>query len=519
MVSLRRYLPAFISGILLAASFPRPGLGVAAWAALVPLFLSVSKAGPGDSLKRGFVAGLTFYLLSIYWIAGTMSGYGGLPRLVSIALLVALSAYLALYFGAFAWLLSKTESSLRIPAVIAAPVYWSALELLRNYLLSGFPWDQLGYSQSPYPLVIQAADVTGVYGLSAAIVFVNAALAGIILAARDKNRPRIPAIAGAAAAVIVVSALLGYGHYRLSHPPVKNGRFKVALVQGNIEQFAKWDPAYQDEVFDTYRTLTLEAARERPGIIIWPETATPFYYQDDAHREPLEMLAVEAGTYILTGSPAFVANPDGTFTDYNSAFLISPQGKTVGRYDKMHLVPFGEYVPLKKLLPFVSKMVTSIGDFGTGTGYTVMHASRGSFGTAICFEAIFPELVRMFALDDADYLVNITNDAWFGDTAAPYQHFDMAIMRAVENRRTLVRAANTGITGIINPSGIVTAKTGIFTRGYIVRDIELVDEKSFYTLHGDLFAYACAGIALVFLVLILKHPGYNKKKTKAKGGL
>jgi apolipoprotein N-acyltransferase len=509
---LQGYALPVLSGILLALSFPKTSYWALAWVSLVPLIVSVSGRDGATSFKYGLAAGMVFYLSSIYWIVGTMTGYGGLPYPLSILLLVALSCYLALYTGLFAWLVTFTGRLGTVTALAAAPFFWCALELARNYMLSGFPWNLLGYSQSPQITVIQIADSTGVYGISALIVLVNAALAGIVLAISRKGVAWKKAAVLALAAVLVTASAVGYGHYRLSHPPDKSGTIKVALVQGNIEQFAKWDPAYQDEVIDIYSKLTMAASASHPDIIIWPETATPFYYQDDELRRKVEALAKNAGAYLLTGSPSYKVNKDGTFTDYNSAYLITPGGITVGRYNKIHLVPFGEYVPLKKLLPFVSKMVTSIGDFGTGTKYTVLNAGKGSFGTAICFEAIFPELVRMFPLGGADFLVNITNDAWFGKSAAPYQHFDMALMRAVENRRTLVRAANTGISGIVNPEGEVTAKTDIFTRGYIVRDVGLVKDKSFYTLHGDLFAFACVGISLVFIVLILVRRGYNIKK-------
>jgi len=512
---LQGYALPILSGLLLALSFPKPAYSFLAWIALVPLIVSVTGRDGAVSFRYGFVSGLVFYLLSVNWIVGTMSGYGGLPYPLSILLLAALSGYLALYTGCFAWFVSVAGRRWAAAALAAAPFFWSALELARNYMLSGFPWNLLGYSQATNTVVVQIADTTGVYGVSALIVLTNAAFSGIVLAANRKTISIRKASLLAIAAALVLLSAKGYGRYRLAHPPEKNGNIKVALVQGNIEQFAKWDPAYQDEVIDTYTKLTLAAAETHPDIIIWPETATPFYYQDDELRRRVEELAKKTGTYLLTGSPSFRKNPDGTFTDYNSAYLISPEGVTVGRYDKMHLVPFGEYVPLKKLLPFVSKMVTSIGDFGTGADYTVIRAGRGSFGTAICFEAIFPELVRMFPLGGANFIVNITNDAWFGKSAAPYQHFDMALMRAVENRRTLVRAANTGVSGFVDPEGRVMARTEIFTRGYVVKDIYLVGEKSFYTLHGDIFAYACAGISLIFLVLILSRRGYN---IKAKSG-
>jgi apolipoprotein N-acyltransferase len=510
------YVLPVVSGILLALSFPLMDLSYLAWFALVPLMLSVRGSSAWEAFRKGFITGMVFFLASIYWVINTMYNYGGLNIYLSLLLLVALSAYLALYVGAFAWGLSIVGSRSQAALVAFAPAFWVSLELLRDYLISGFPWNLLGYSQHSWLTAIQVADVTGVYGVSALVVLANAALSYLLTL--KGTRPSVGRLAAPVLALAVIAAAFYYGHYRLAHLPQQDGHLKVALIQGNIEQFHKWDPAFQDEVFDTYKKLTLQAAKDRPDLIAWPETATPFYFQDKIRGREMRELARASGTYIMTGSPTLEAQPppspppqvgrergsktsdgDERYVEYNSAYLLSPGGETVGRYDKMHLVPFGEYVPLKRLLPFVSKMVSGIGDFGSGGDYTVLKAGKGSFGTAICFEAIFPEMVRHFALRGANFLTSITNDAWFGRSAAPYQHFNMAVMRAVENRRALVRIANTGITGIILPSGAVSARTGLFTTVSIEGEIPLVSELSFYTRHGDLFAYACAGISLVLL--------------------
>jgi len=234
----------------------------------------------------------------------------------------------------------------------------------------------------------------------------------------------------------------------------------------------------------------MTAAKASPDIVIWPETAVPFSFEDPTGMDMLGEVARSADTDLMTGIASFTKK-DGGYVGRNSAVLVSPEGKIIGRYDKLHLVPFGEYVPLQKLLPFVRKMTTGIGDFVPGEGPDLMGDHGWKFGTAICYEVIFPELVREFPDEGADFLVSITNDAWFGRSAAPYQHFAMAGFRAVENRRTLVRAANTGVTGVIMPNGAVSARTGIFTEGYVIRDIPLVTEKTFYTKYGDVFAYLC----------------------------
>jgi len=472
-----------------------------AWFALVPIFISIRGKAPTRAFREGLVTGLIFNFFAIYWVTNTMFKYGGLPYAAGMALLIALSLYLALYFGAFAWSVAFVCGRTRVSPVLFAPLAWTALELTRNYLLSGFPWNLLGYSQAAYLPVIQVSDITGVYGVSALVVLANAAISEIAKTLSKKDGYSFTQLKAPLAASLVVVAVLGYGYFRLSHMPKFDGALKVAVVQGNIEQAHKWDPDYRDEVFGTYSRLTLEAAALKPDLIIWPETATPFYYQDDANRARLEGLARESGTYLMAGSPSFKEVGRDKYIDYNSAYLLSPDGGVAGRYDKMHLVPFGEYVPLGSLLPFVSKMVTSIGDFGRGTDYTVLQTPKGSFGTAICFEVIFPELVRMFPLKGAGFLTSITNDAWFGRSAAPYQHFNMAILRAVENRRALVRAANTGISGIIMPTGAVAQKTKIFTTTFITGGIPVIKGLTFYTRYGDVFAYLCA-ISAVLLMLV-----------------
>lgn len=501
MNRLQVYALPVLSGILLALAFPIPDIHAAAWFGLVPLLYSLSGKGPSEGFREGFAAGLVFYLASIWWVINTMYHYGGLPVSVSIGLLVALSAYLALYFAGFGLVFCFVGKRLGFAAaLLSAPVVWVSLELLRNYMISGFPWNLLGYSQHASLPIIQFADITGVYGVSALVVLVNAGIAAIFFLLFKKERPSPLSLAVPALAVAALASAFVYGSYRLDHLPKPSGSLKAALVQGNIEQFHKWDPAFQDEVFDTYRRLTAQAAKERPGIIIWPETATPFYFQDREMNPELLQEAKASGTYLLTGSPTLLDN-GGKYMEYNSAYLLTPEGTEAGRYDKMHLVPFGEYVPLKKLLPFVSRMVTSIGDFGHGTRYKVLDTGHGTFGTAICFEVIFPELVRHFALNGADFLVTITNDAWFGNSAAPYQHFDMAVFRAVENRRALLRVANTGITGIILPSGQVASRTGLFREAVLTGEIPLVKAKTFYTLHGDVFAYACAVVSFIMLMI------------------
>jgi len=488
-----RYLPYLgpaVSGLLLVLAFPKADLGFMAWAALVPLIVSLDGKSPGTGFMRGMAAGFVFFAGSLYWLVFTMNSYGGIPLAVAISLYILLSCYLALYFGAFGFLYALTRKHTGLSPVLFAPLYWVSLELARNYALTGFPWNLLGYSQHGFLHVIQVADITAVYGVSALIVGVNAALAEIYLAVKRGDKPGRGWYVSTAAAAAVFIAVIGYGHYRLTNPAGDGKTLKVALIQGNIDQMVKWDDQFRLKIFGTYRDITMTAAKAHPDLIIWPETAVPFSLEDPAGMDMLDEVARSAGTDLMTGIASFTMTGGG-YVGRNSAILLSPSKGAIGRYDKLHLVPFGEYVPLQKLLPFVRKMTAGIGDFVPGSGPNLMGDKDWKFGTAVCYEVIFPELVREFPDEGADFLVSITNDAWFGKSAAPYQHFDMAGFRAVENRRALVRAANTGITGVILPDGTVSAKTDIFTEGYVIRDIPLIKEKTFYTRHGDVFAYLC----------------------------
>jgi apolipoprotein N-acyltransferase len=286
----------------------------------------------------------------------------------------------------------------------------------------------------------------------------------------------------------------GYGSRRIlymermisSAPSIRAG-----IIQANIDQSRKWDPAFQINTIEKYLALSLSAAKERPQLIVWPETAAPFYYLSETRLSGRIQQGVQrTGTDFLIGSPSFVRRTDGI--DYfNSAYIIRSDGATTARYDKARLVPFGEYVPLKKWLPFLGKMVENVGDFKTGEkGSTVSWRDR-RLGIQICFEIIFADLSRAMVRNGALLLVNITNDAWFGQTAAPHQHFSMAVFRAVENRRCLVRAANTGISGFIDPTGRIIAATPLFKEVIMVRPVPVVTDKTFYTRYGDVFAQGC----------------------------
>lgn len=511
-MKVKDFFAAAFSSFLLILAFPTFNLWPLAWVGIIPLFIAVQNKTPLQSFWIGWTQGIIFYLGTLTWIINTMVNYGKLPLPVSFLLLILLAIYLGAYTGLFCFFLIHLNRH-KICNWIAAPFIWVSLEYIRAHLLSGFPWASLAYSQFNFLPVIQIVDITGIYGLSFLIVFINAAFFMILdyfYSFQSKNAEPVLLRNNIIIAVFLISITLGYGYWKISYfsSQTKKKPLKIALIQGNIEQNHKWDPLYQKEVYETYRNMTLEAASEKPGLIVWPETATPFNFPNDqVNKKKLLQLGTESNSYILFGSPGFIGKGND-ITPFNSAFLISPEKKVLGQYDKIHLVPFGEYVPLKKILFFVDKMVTGIGNFGSGTEYTVFSIPGGKLSVLICFEVIFPELVRHFVNAGAEFLVNITNDAWFGKSAASYQHISMVVFRAIENRRPVIRAANTGITGIIDSKGKIIAQTDIFVRDKIIGNIfPEKNYRTFYTRYGDVFAVFIILCTILYGIFI-----YRKNK-------
>jgi apolipoprotein N-acyltransferase len=284
---------------------------------------------------------------------------------------------------------------------------------------------------------------------------------------------------------------------------VQDPPLKVGLVQGNIDQSIKWDESFQMETLKIYDNLSLRVSEEKPDLIIWPETATPFFFQDAKEFQPFILdIPKKTNAFLLFGSPSYKILK-GKVNHYNSAYLVSPAGELIGKYDKIHLVPFGEYVPMQDLLFFLGSLGEGIGDFKSGKEIFNFSLPQGKLGVLICFEIIFPDLCRRFIKGGANFLVTITNDAWFGRTSAPYQHFSIATFRAVENRVFIVRAANTGITGFIDPKGKIINQGGIFTEEAMNGVIRLSSQKTFYTLYGDIFSWICSALAILLVAYAL----------------
>lgn len=479
-----------LSGLLLVFSFPKFGIGMLAWIAFVPLLFALQATSkPFRAAIWGFLTGMIFHIGLLYWIAQVIVMYGYLPLYIGISAMILLSCFLSLYFSIF----SATLIFLRnrgFSEIVSAPLLWVCLEFIKSHLFTGFPWENLGYSQYKYLSVIQFTDITGIYGLSFLIVFMNVLLFDLIVHRRNMRNIIAEGMIGG----IIVTLLIGYGTFSLNRVNSELKRaeaMEVSMIQGNIDQNIKWNPQYQEESVEIYKNMSLVKAPVGRGLIVWPETAAPFFFQ-----ERFDLSAVVrniprlTSDWLLFGSPSYVEEGSRTFY-MNSAFLLSPDGRLVGKYDKVHLVPYGEYVPLRNFFPFINKLVAGIGDFRRGEGNIPLPFGDHSLGILICYEGIFPELSRAYKKKGAQLLVNITNDAWFGRTSAPYQHLSMTVFRAVENRIFFIRSANTGISAIISPSGKIIKNTRLFARTTLRGSIKFLDRKTIYALYGDVFVYIC----------------------------
>jgi apolipoprotein N-acyltransferase len=489
----RSLISAAASGSLLALCFPKPDLHWLSWVSLVPAMTSA--ADLRISIKKaaisGFVLGLVFYTALLYWLFPFVS-YGFAIVLAGLVLGISyLSLYTSLFMAASRWMRDRIKG---IRWALFASALWTGLEFLRSLGTFGFPWGVLGYSQYKNIYILQLASLFSVYSISFLLAFVNGLLAEGIL-----ERRRLPYIVAAAS----IGFALAYGFSSVK-PINSTEHIRVSVIQGNIDQNQKWDLRYRSQTLNTFLRLTRISALARPDLIVWPETAVPGYLRYDPWlRGAIMDIASETGAFMLVGADD-VEYSGGERKFFNSAFLVSPKGEVLGKYDKIHLVPFGEYVPYKSIFFFVEKIVVGEGDFSGGDDYTVFSMGKGRFGTIICYEAIFPWLVRGFVERGAQFIVNITNDAWFGRTSAPYQHAAMSVFRAVENRVSLVRCANTGVSMFVDPYGRIYKKTGIFEERVITWDLPIVKCRSFYMKVKEGFPIACIALSMFGAIIRLK---------------
>jgi apolipoprotein N-acyltransferase len=447
-----------------------------------------------------------------------MTVYGAMNLAVAVVVNALLIAYLALFPALFAMIVSRISAALGAVALLTAPLVWVATELGRGYLFSGFPWVLLGYSQVPVLPVAQFASILGVFGVSGLVALVSSALAfGAVESAGGPGARLKPAWSGASAAprarhaayrplaasLALVAGISIWGAYRIRRAElVQHGTpVQVGLIQANVDQGEKWDRARARGIFQHYLDMTRQAIGEGAQVVIWPESSSPFYFEvDRADADEVRAIARQSQVPIVVGSDQIVRGMPTRY--YNSAFLVAPDGSTGGVYRKMHLVPFGEYVPLKQLLFFVGPLVEAVSDFSAGEDAVLLPVRGHLMSTAICYEIVYPDLVRAFTRGGSELLTTITNDAWFGDTSAPYQHFEQASMRAIENGRYLVRSANTGISGIVDPYGRVRAETAIFRQAIVVGEARFLGDRTVYVRIGDVFAYASAVVTLILLASV-----------------
>jgi apolipoprotein N-acyltransferase len=494
------FASAALCGSLTALAFPKASLPFFAWISLVPLFFLLSRKIPKRPFLTGWMAGTAFYGILLYWIPAVPAHYGNLSTALSILIYLVFILFLALSWGLFGLGFSLVYKKHRAAAFFAAPFLWVSFEYVLTHLLTGFPWGVLGLSQFKNLPFIQISSVTGVYGVSFILVLFQSQF---VHSLRSKNRGPF-----AVAAMTLVLAHLG-GLLSLHKVENTAESFSAAVIQGNVSSDIYWNEVPTDKVlslFEDHLELTRNAYEKGAELIIWPEFTVPMCFScNDAlyqsFQRILSQFVRDTQCTLLVGTNE-TTSPPGEELYFNTALSLSPNLE-ITKYAKMHLVPFGEYTPYKTIFSFIENVTHAIGEVTPGTEY-VLHSFKGlKFGSPICYEIIFPDLVRRFTKKGADFLVTITNDGWYGKTSAPYQHFANAVFRAVENRRFLFRAATTGISGIIDPYGRILSQSKVDTRTLLTGSARPWKTMTFYARFGDVFSFLCLTMSAVFIILAL----------------
>jgi apolipoprotein N-acyltransferase len=487
-----------LCGAVSALAFPKFNLAFFSWISLIPLFFILSKKNPGQGFLLGWMAGFSYYAVLLYWIPDVPSHYGGLSVSISIIIYVGFMCVLGLTWAAFSLCFTKIHRSFPILSFFIAPFLWVSFELLITYILTGFPWGLLGYGQYKNLYLIQMASLTGIYGVSFVLVLFQS-----LFVLSLKLRKRAPFFI----ALVLVLLIHVSGFVSLKEIPVQENSFSAAVIQGNVSSDIQWGQLSFQEIeflFNQHLQLSLDANLKNNNLVIWPEFTVPLcfgcsygIYQE--FKDRLFRFVQETGCTLLLGTNE-KSETEGETKYYNTAICLKPD-LSQSQYHKIHLVPFGEYTPYKRIFAFISRVTHAIGDITPGDQHK-LHEHKGiRFGSPICYEIIFPNLVRKFTKNGASFLVTITNDGWYGQSSAPYQHFSMAVLRAVENRRYLLRAATTGISGIIDPYGRILSQSELMTQTFLYDTIAPIHQTTVYTTHGDVFAYVSLTLTIFFLIL------------------
>ncbi len=490
----------FLTSVGLILSFPPFPTGLIVTVVLVPFFFYLRGKNFWEAFRGGYTVGLIWAGGTVYWIAWA-TGIGFLGVVLILPLYFA-------FFAVFqAWLLKRWGET----SFVVAPFLWTGVEIISSWGTLGFPWNSLAYTQTYYPPLIQYVSITGAYGVTFWVVLLNVLFYFLLTNLKSRRRCFIP-LGGI---VFLVVLAWGHGRWVLSRESKPEEKVTLALVQGNIDPYKKWTPSFIDSNFAVYRRLTRIAQREKTDMIIWPETATPCYLRYRySYLKRVKSQVDSLGIPLLTGSPDYAWDDQRSVRRYNGALLIYPNSWTIDRYYKMHLVPFSERVPFVETIPFLhdlsQKMDLDIGDFSPGDSVVVFAFTPPSmqreirFSVVICYESVFPYLVRRFIKRGAQFLVVITNDGWFGRTSGPYQHAQIAVFRAIENRVWVVRCANTGISEFIDPFGRIQARTGIYEEAVLAGSVALGGGNTFFVKRGPFFIILILVIdGLLFLVTLV----------------
>ena len=503
-----RYAASIVTGLLLFACFPLINWTVLVWVACLPLLMAlVAERRWGRGFWLGYLAGAVFLSGSCYWFVSVMQGYGNLSPALAVGVLVLFVIVFSTFYGVFGLVEALVARRNVNAALFLSPFLWVSLELARTYLITGFPWNLLGYAVRPVGLE-QVASVAAVYGLS----FLAVATSSLVVWALLEPGRRVCRLALAIWVVLLVG-----GNWLLKPPPPRPEPNIALLVQPDIPLGAaameQWVPWTNPAPLENLVKESVEAARESsakpsvPPLLIWPESSAPFLYgRDPVFRGAIESMAKQAHAYVISGTVTFAGK--GNSQPQNAAVLLAPNGQLLLHYVKIHLVPFGEYVPWWAFPGKIGKVTAQVGDFVPGKAVQVARTPEGVIGIFICYEAIFPQLVRKFAADGAGVLVNISDDGWYGDSSAPFQHFEMARFRAIENGRFILRGTNNGITAIIDPYGRVRKEVPRNQKGILTGHFRYLSKKTFYTKYGDVFAWSCVAVAAGMIFVLMLWPGF-----------